>query len=102
MQEFEAAVREQEANKRVDSKGHALCGCGAEAELIANYPYYEIIVGKPLPDDAEKRFYVECIKCLCAVGKRWSMDIDDYTGFFDTEAEAWAAWDKAMGVKGNG
>ena len=75
MQEFEAAVREQEANRRVDSKGHALCGCGGKAKLYQG---------------THGLYIIECLKC--SVG----------TLFKPTKAEAWESWDRAMGVKGNG
>lgn len=67
---------EGEANKRVDANGHALCGCGGSAQA-----YHR---------EGGTECCVECPKCYIG------------TCDWDSEAEAWAAWDKAMGVKGNG
>lgn len=76
MQEFEAAVREQEARKRVDSKGHALCGCGGEGKV---YPA-ETNIRNPW-------YSIECGECYTK------------TRAFTILELAWAAWDKAMGLK---
>ena len=51
------------------------CGCGGEAEVH--------IMGHEL---INAQYYINCEKC------------DTRTWFFDTEAEAVTAWNKAMGV----
>ena len=50
------------------------CGCGGEAEVH--------IMGHEL---TKAQYYINCEKC------------DTRTWFFDTEAEAIAVWNKAMG-----
>lgn len=58
---------------RLDDEGHALCGCGGKARVLH-------LCNQGICT-------VDCSKCYVE------------TGDYDSEDEAWAVWDKAIGGK---
>lgn len=56
-----------------DKNGHALCGCGGEARMLHRVGGMECTV--------------DCSKCYVE------------TGDYDSEDDAWSAWDTAMGLE---